>query len=360
MIKTLLFLPYKGGEDMKTMKLKALVMSGLLAASLLASMPVYAADYANPETAKVTKEIKKNEGVTTPEVTFTFTAALTDNPAEQPAAPADAPKTLPSVTISSTAANLSGAFDLTSLTTPGLYTYDIAETMDAPAKDAEGYGWDYNTEACSYKLTVAVDNEGNKKIYLFDKDNKKVDDMDFSNKYTKKGGSEDKTTSLEISKTVSNPAYANPDDEFKVEVTFTRPEVKNDTITSYTGKVGDTVYTFEDGVATTVSLKAGEKLVFDNIEAGAKYTVKETDMNSNYTWEKTEVVANGDTKTEIQNAGDEKNLVGEKTNTAEITNEFKDVSITGVMTTYGPFIAMVAVVIAAIGAYAVIRRKVTR
>ena len=83
-------------------------------------------------------------------------------------------------------------------------------------------------------------------------------------------------------------------------------------------------------------------------------------MNSNYSWEKTEVVANGGNSTSIQNDGTTNNLVGENTNTAKITNKFKDVTITGVMTTYGPFVAMIAAAVAAIAVYAAVRRKVSR
>ncbi len=336
---------------MRKMKLKAIVMSGVMAASLLAAIPAAAAEpYTNPAEAKVVKTIDKNDGIEMPEVIFTFTATQTDNPTDQPAAPAQV--ALDSVTIKSTADPKSASFDLSKLTVPGLYTYKIEETNDAAAKEG-GYGWDYNTASASYTMSVLVDNNGVQKIYLYDKDNKKVETMDFNNKFTKKAA-------LEISKVVSNPEYANPDDEFKVDVTFTRPDVKNDTITSYTGKIGETEYTFTPGQATTVTLKAGDKLVFDNLEAGATYTVKETDMNSNYSWEKTEVVANGGNSTSIQNDGTTNNLVGENTNTAKITNKFKDVTITGVMTTYGPFVAMIAAAVAAIAVYAAVRRKVSR
>lgn len=348
---------------MRTMKLRALATSGLLAATMLAgplaAMPVYAEEYTNPAKATVSKTITKNEGVTIPNVDFTFTAEQVTNGDDQPAAPAEV--ALSDVTINSKADSLSGDFDLSKLTVPGLYTYKITESAaPADAKDTEGYGWDYNTADASYTLKVLVDNKGAQKIYLYDKDNKKTDDMDFDNKYTKKGGVDDKANSLEISKVIGkNAEYANPDDKFTFVVTFTKPAVTNDQSSPIKGTVDGTEYTFEYGKATTVTLKAGQKLVFDNIEAGATYTVKETPENSNYKWASTAVKENGTDKT-IDNEGTTSVLVGEKTNTAEITNDFHDVTITGVATTYGPFVAMIAAVVVAGAAYLMIRRRVSR
>ena len=102
--------------------------------------------------------------------------------------------------------------------------------------------------------------------------------------------------------------------------------------------IGNEQVEFKAGEAKTFELHDGEKIVFTNIPAGTRYAVTET--GTAYYTPSVEVVENGVKTVDVKAVKGQSlssaeagatNLVGEGNNSADFTNTFDDVPITGVI-----------------------------
>lgn len=359
---------------MKTMKIKSIAMAGVLSLSMLAGMPVMAATggTTNMTTAPtVDKTVNYADGVTLPDDTnIVFTVTKVAN-ADGVTAPDDGAN----VTVkAATKSDFTKSGDTAHLSISGLpekvgeYTYSITE--NALTTDQNGYGWT-KTSGDTYYLHVLVKKKGNttEKEYFVtttnttttdNADNKtysdKVNSIAFTNKYTKKAAN------LTITKNVSDTTYEPKDQEYTFKVTFETNDLNPTKKYSYTKGEGTNAQTITSG--DTLTLKNGEAATFTDIPAGTKVTVVETPV-TNIKDVKIDVKSNGTAATQqtINKGADFTTgsvLIGEKTNAITFTNEYTDVTATGVVTNIAPYITMVVVAGAAIAVYVVLKKRLAR
>lgn len=338
------------------------------------------------EAPSVNKTITYANGVTLPgdDVTITFTQI--DNAADEPVKVDDI--AIDSVTKSATNENFTSGtkVDLQAIIasnfTPdtvknGLYTYTVTETAPATSVAQGQYGWTKGGE--TYTLRVYKSTEG-LKYTVADKDDNKVDSMDFTNTYTKRGNDQKDKNSLEISKTVPDQTYES-ESPYTFTIKFTNVD-ENAAVnkTFYTGKIVKTVNGKEEVVQNNITfnvatkenpnlttefqLNNGEKLVFDNVPAGTKYVVTEdggTNFTATYkvTTDGTEANEVTVTKGEQLSTGEQK-LGSEGANIVAVTNNYTPVTITGVVTNSLPYIMLILVAIGGIALFMVGRRKFNR
>lgn len=244
--------------------------------------------------------------------------------------------------------------------TAGEYTFILSED-DLPAK-VDGYGWTAGakdgTEQGPYYLHMYLDKDKNA-TWSFTTENEQTEtkaEPNFTNQFTKKGGSEAGVASLVISKTVANGAYADPATEYEFTVSFEVP----DTVPAM--PEDGYAYTIEGGTGGaitanggTIKLKDGQSASFANIPAGVTVAITEAKA-PNVETVSCKYVSNGGTAQE--GAESVSFLIGEKTNTAEYTNTYTSITPTGLAISVAPFVAMFAAVGAAIALYVAAKRRV--
>ena len=146
--------------------------------------------------------------------------------------------------------------------------------------------------------------------------------------------------SLIIKKLVKGD-LASKSQDFTFSLTITLP--KTATEKSVVGKIGQQSYTFQSGVAQQFKLRHDQTLEFDTIPAGAKYTLIETGTTG-YT-ASNEYLVNGVKNTGLGSQSTDFSvtniLIGEKTNSNNITNTYQDVTPTGLLIDNLPFILMI-------------------
>lgn len=330
---------------MKNSKGKAILMSGLMAASMmLMPMSAMAADVQTQDAVTIKKTIQSAEGVTVPSTNFKFHVAQTANTDG-----VTAPASIEAYDVTKTA---SASFDgldallADKLTAAGEYTFTITET--APASDT-GFGW--TTDPASYTVRAYVANAGNgfTKQYTILKSGEtdKQATVDFTNKYTK-------ATSLTVKKEVENPDYVNKNQDYSFTITFMQDKNGYNPTFQIDGKD----YTY--GQPYTFTLKDGAENVFSNIPAGTTYTLSETgtDKLQNFKGVKYDVTANG-AESKDQSAVTDV-LAGENTNQVLVKNTYTTITPTGVVTSIAPFIALIAVAAIAIAVYTSLKKRMTR
>ena len=307
-----------------------------------------------------TKDLKIAEGIKVPGVTFNFTA--TSETPDAPTAKID-PITYSGADTPSTALaenEIQNAYHLNKPSTisfgefqhAGMYQYTVKETAESSA--LSGGTMKYST--AEYKMRVYVVNEGEsglkiENVTIENEDGKKVDNIKFENIYTK-------NASLTISK-MTDGDQANRKKDFEFTLTFTKSGTADSD--TYEGTIGNNPIKFEAGVAKKFYLHHGETLEFDSLPAGTRYVVEETGT-ADYT-PSVKVVENG-TKTVEKAAAkgaslasaetNKTNLVGEGTNTADFTNTYDDVPITGLILNNLPFAILIgaAAALLALGTFA--------
>ncbi len=310
-----------------------------------------------PETvAQITKELKLAEGITIPRATFHFTA---DKITE------DAPEAeIESVSYSAEdlkgdlsegvyKINKAGKITFGEFPHAGEYQYHVQETADT-YDTASGEVMTYSTE--TYTMHVYVINTENggtevEKITASNTAGDKVSEMNFENIYIKNDAS------LTISKTTAGK-NADRTKDFAFTLTFTKSGTATDD--TYEGMIGNEKVEFKAGEAKTFELHDGEKIVFTNIPAGTRYAVTET--GTAYYTPSVEVVENGVKTVDVKAVKGQSlssaeagatNLVGEGNNSADFTNTFDDVPITGVILENLPFTILIgaAAVLLAMGTF---------
>ena len=259
---------------------------------------------------------------------------------------------------------------------PGIYTYSVTEeTKDDPT---DGFGVFYDTtkeNANKYKLYVFVKKgeQGNTATYYLQKaDESKSAKIAYKNMYKPKAGEEqdDKNISLEISKKVENEEWATqPDYEFTInfadgDATYTTIGEDGKETTKKIAEVAadgyEAVKVKADGTSEAAGkIKSGdkfklakdEKIQFKNIPAGIKYTVTETKDPAQKSMT---IKLNGADANEVK----DQVLKAGSANTAEFTNKYETIDMTGVALNIAPFVAMVAAVAGAVALYIAARRRV--
>ena len=353
---------------MKFKRFMALALAGVITFAMAGSA------YADDAEPKMTKKIVTNDGVTVPASTLTFIVsdAFETSPFGDQVKRPEAVNgwTVPvqvteskqkEITINDInlgfAAKLAGKKQ-------GEYVFKVTEE----GTTAQGYGWQYNTgaktdgQANEYWVRAfvpgAAATDAKIKYFVYNTDNKDATDGDkanieFANKFTKKAGDDNKAA-LTISKTIGEgKEYANKDDVFRFKVSIKVPDVKRISgETSYSGIVGEAktainVAIGEDGTGSAeFDIKADEKAEFADIPAGAYFMVEEIGtLPSGY--EK-------DATTEVK----EWQVIDENGASATITNNYKNIPVTGLAISVAPFIAMFAAVGAAIALYVAAKRRV--
>lgn len=337
-------------------KFRVLLLTFVVAVTMMAgSLAVFAADGDDATATNqisgtitsvpVTKAVDVADGITVPATTFKIYAEQIDNATDEPVAPVTG-QTITKVGEMSVAQGAnsqtgSPTLDFDVLTPKaGEYTFTVTEG-DENAVAAGADGWQPNSE--SYKVVVLVKNGANNTLereYAVYKDDTKVTSVEFTNTYLKTG-------SLTVSKNVNNNEFANLEDEFTVNITFTKSSTAGEA-TSFTATFGNEEKTITYDTPVQVTLKHGESITITGIPAGTTYTASD-ENTGNYTYKSTDYIVNG----EAADAG----LVGDGTNSATVNNEFKEITITGVIMTVLPFVMMIAIAGAAAAMYVASRRR---
>lgn len=349
---------------MKSGKIKAMLMAGMLTMSLCAGTSVMAAT-TDPATtlkgADITKNLHIAEGITVPDTTFTFnitqTAGDTTTVAKSVTATFNNTDTVTADLVSKKVATELN--DASKYPHAGVYTFTVSEIKG----DVAGMTYDGKT----YTVNVYVVNDGNglKVDSITANDGAaKVADMSFNNTYVK-------DSKLTIKKEVTG-TQADRTKHFNFTINMTK--ASTDTRASYTGTIvkgakctethQNVVLTFdESGKATAnVTLCDGDTITFDNIAAGTRYTVTEAGAADGYT-PSVEVVENGGTavkdnaKSEADGISADNKLIGENANSVVFTNAYADTPVTGVIINNLPFIVLVAAAVCALSALVLINRR---
>ena len=238
----------------------------------------------------------------------------------------------------------------------GKYTYKVTEVNESVTNTNITY--DQNT----YYMDVYVENTENglqiANTVARDGENK-TPALSFLNTYRRQDAS------LTVTKHTSGSGDHDLADKTKdFDFTITMYRAATDDNTSYTGKIGNETVTLNFGTGTTATasfkLHDGENLVFTGLAAGTRYKVVETGAADDYT-PGVKVVENG-TATVNKTAssepeslatadGNATNLIGEKENTVDFTNTYKNVPITGVIMNH---MTAIVLILAAVSAMAVL------
>lgn len=372
---------------MKASKTRAILMSGILAACmLLGAGSSWAEEKKQPSADEPTieKTVNVAKGVTVPnEVKFSFSQVRN---ADGVLAPNEAQAgqftdlEIPVLSFTDTTwtnkTSEQGAFS-NSVTTAlaektdavGEYTFQVQESAPTQPDEDTEYGW-VVVDSGEYYIHVYVDKDKVHKYSVTSENvadgtgKKKLDKLSFTNTYTKKA-------SLEITKNVTNPEYVDKDTYYEFSITFTRASTTDKNVKTlpakneveFTEDKGEAVSTgssIDYGKAYQFKLKDGGSATFTDIPAGTTYTLKESTFKNAATNPVTYTVTeNGVAKTETTTSPSGA-LIGENENKVVVTNTYKDVTVTGVLTSIAPFLALIAVAAAAIVVYLVVKKKVRK
>lgn len=356
-------------------RFKALLMAGVLTTGLcVSSMGAFAEDVPHiSDTGKVTieKTLEMAEGITVPAAGFEFSIE-----SSTPDAPELSINTISYDSETPVGDLVGGKYAIGQSTVldlntadwkhAGKYVYTIKETSGTyPVSVDESMIYDTN----EYELYVYVTNtdDGGLKVSHVtaeDSSNHKQEEINFTNTYTKRGGSVDSASSLVISKSTEGD-LADKTKEFEFKIILTKAATESADVTDVEAKLNGEVKTVKYGEEFTFNLKDGGTLVFENLPAGTRYTVTEVGAQDGYT-PTYELVENGKAPVSSETVGEANDLtvnnalVGEKTNSVEFTNTYEDMVITGVILNNLPFIILIAVAIAGIAGYVAVRRKIAR
>lgn len=348
---------------MKSMKIKSIAMAGVLSLSMLAGMPVMAAEEGSTggtithPSIPVTKTITYAEGVTLPEndVVRIHFDQLENGPEE----PEKVDVSIDDMTIHTTnsdfisgVAKLVGSVKGDPFTKNGVYHYKVTETSPAAGGD-----WQVGSE--EYTLNVYVhngsDGETVKEFTLSKNgDTEKKDTAAFTNTYTA-------TTELTIGKTVEdNSSIEDPNKEYTFEVVLENVEPNK---ISDNSKFAWSVNGEQKGTITgnsdEVTLKNGETATISNLPAGTKVTVTEK-TTGNFTTKNTVTAYKKDAEPNNGASTDPFILQNNGDNAVVFTNTYKKITFTGVVTNIAPYITMVVVAGAAIAVYVVLKKRLAR
>ena len=354
-------------------KLSALLLSGAMLMSM--NTPVFAQTAGDdgilqggtedaPVKLEITKDFQFAEGLDIPTVQFDFEAIKIT---------ADAPSaTIASVNYSNAdnkgqvsdgkytvSKNAELTFD-SEFPHAGIYEYTIKETLGG----LTGIGYDTS----EYKIKVHVANKTTmdgatyvKAIVAQDKDTNEKKTIKFVNTYTK-------NSNLIIEKQVEGD-LGDLTKQFDFKITLKKSVSSTDsTFTGQITRVNGTTeqIQFTNDQEKSFKLAHGDRLEIQNLPVGTTYEVIEVGAEDGYT-PKVTVIENSvktvdnhgvNEKDDVSSKTTEKNnLVGEKENKVTFVNEYRDVSITGIITNNLPFILLIGLGVCGFGTLAILKRR---
>jgi hypothetical protein len=335
----------------------AAAMTLLLAmGSAVVGMNVHAADQPTKDEPTVNKKVNVADGITISDnAVFSVTQVANADGVAAPAKVDYYTVTIPAANLKANA-KVSESLGLAAKTTAvGEYTFEVKET--APADKTGTYGW--TVDKTTYYVHVYVAQNGDHS-YIVTKgtntitDSKldnKVDSIDFTNTFTKEAGT------FTVKKTVENDQYADANTLYSFTATFKKSATSGE-VSSFINaiKVAGATDKAVSGNAITFKLKKDETATFTNVPAGVKVDVVEAQA-TNVKSTKIAISSNGGETTNRDGLDSGEVLLGEKDNSIVYTNTYNDVTLTGVVTTIAPFIAMVAIAGGAVALYIVSRRR---
>lgn len=357
---------------MKLNKTIGRVATTLVATAMLASLaaPAYAAEPAN---VTITKTITKDANAYAPATTFEFTVTPWSGSAAEGALIQAGPEggvyfskngddkvytgtigSTPQATdvdgtddtlITAGTVGLTVDEDVMKAKEPGIYRYEVKETIPSPGYD----GMTYSTETKYFDVYVTVeDNVKTVSAYMFTDESSEdgKDDGIFNNNYT----AANKTLKVEK---VLDGTQASPNQEFSFSITINGTDGEQYKIvkTNTSGAVEDiaNVNYLTSGTSATFTLQGGEYITVYGLSANDTYSVSETDYTSlGYTTTiKTDNVVQ-------ENAPSSQTISGDD-DTVTFINRREASTPTGIVMNVAPYALLV--VIAAAGCFVFLRKR---
>lgn len=355
---------------MQSKRLRALAMAGALTLAVCTGTTAMAEETAPlGDSPEIQKTFQMAEGMDVPSVSFKFTL-------EKVTADAPIAQVSPiSYDSSTNKGNLTDGVYLIQKNQritfgefphAGKYIYKVTEVNESVTNTNVTY--DQNT----YYMDVYVENTADGLAIANtvgrDGEDGKVPALNFLNTYRRQDAS------LMVTKhTTGSGAHDLADKTRDFDFSITMYRAATDDTTSYTGKIGNETVTLNFGTGTTATatfkLHDGERLVFTGLAAGTRYKVVEAGAADDYT-PSVKVVENGtatvnktassETASLATADGSATNLIGEKTNTVDFTNTYKNVPITGVIMNHMSAIVLILAAVSAVAVLFLVKRRQTR
>lgn len=230
------------------------------------------------------------------------------------------------------------------------------------------------TEISNIVVNKVKDDAGQTDTGKVDIGNTSTNTFNFTNTYVQEAGTGTNPTdpdptynengSLKVSKAVvnANGTTTTPDDEFTFIATFAFP---TGTDASTLGGIKDANggdVTLAEGGTYTFHLKANENMKFTGVPAGTTITVKES-AAKNYkcsaviTINGTQLNPVSATKYSTELTVVNKEKLGQKQNTVDVTNTYNDVPVTGIIMNTLPYVLMIALCGVALIAFVGFKRR---
>ena len=368
-------------------KVLAVVAAGAMTMGM--AMPTFAADEGKTTEAWITKtyntEVGKAEKFSfTAEQVKTGTGIITT----------DAAVTMPKISFTDTeTGTISKRGQITFPTYPeaGKYEYTVTETQTADPIVANSehekmimsqaeYTMDVyvtdgatGTEISNIVVNKVKDDAGQTDTGKVDIGNTDTNKFNFTNTYVQEAGTGTDPTnpdpiynqfgSLNVSKKIvnANGTATTPDDEFAFTATFAFPKGTDaNTLGGIKANGGDV--TLAEGGTYTFHLKANENMKFTGVPAGTTITVKES-AAKNYkgsaviTINGTQLTPVSATKYSTELTVVNKEKLGQKQNTVDVTNTYNDVPVTGIIMNTLPYVLMIALCGVALIAFVGFKRR---
>ena len=369
-------------------KVLAVVAAGAMTMGM--AMPTFAADGGKTTEAWITKtyytEVGKAEKFSfTAEQVKTGTGIITT----------DAAVTMPEISFTDTETGTisrRGQITFPIYQEAGKYEYTVTETQTADPIVANSehekmimsqaeYTMDVyvtdgatGTEISNIVVNKVRDDAGQTDTGKVDIGNTDTNTFNFTNTYVQEAGTGTDPTnpdpiynqfgSLNVSKKIvnANGTTTTPDDEFAFTATFAFPDGTDaNTLGGIKAANGDTVTSVEGGTYT-FKLKANENMKFTGVPVGTIITVKES-AAKNYKGSAV-ITINGSqltpvsaTKYSTELTVVNKEKLGQKQNTVDVTNTYNDVPVTGIIMNTLPYVLMIALCGVALIAFVGFKRR---
>ena len=368
-------------------KVLAVVAAGAMTMGM--AMPTFAADPGKTTEAWITKTYKTEAGKAekfsfTAEQVKTGTGIITT----------DAAVTMPEISFTDTETGIisrRGQITFPIYQEAGKYEYTVTETQTADPIVANSdhekmimsqaeYTMDVyvtdgatGTEISNIVVNKVRDDEGQTDTGKVDIGNTDTNTFNFTNTYVQEAGTGTNPTdpdptynkfgSLNVSKKIvnANGTTTTPDDEFAFTATFAFPDGTDaNTLGGIKDADGKPV-TLEDGTYT-FKLKANENMKFTGVPVGTTISVKES-AAKNYkcsaviTINGTQLTPVSATKYSTELTVVNKEKLGRKQNTVDVTNTYNDVPVTGIIMNTLPYVLMIALCGVALIAFVGFKRR---